>query len=198
MAILKKVVLSGFKSIKQMSLELRPLNVMIGANGAGKSNLVSFFKMLNEIIGRRLQLHVAESGRAHSLLHFGPKITRQIAATLEFDADVALDEYRLQLVYAEGDALALAEETLLYRGTDGEGAREAVLLGSGHQESRILDQAQTNEVVRRIYEILVNYCRAYHFHDTTARARVRQVPATWATTAGSCRTAGISRRCCIA
>ncbi len=43
-AILKQVVLRGFKSIKDMYLELRPLNVLIGANGAGKSNFVSFSK----------------------------------------------------------------------------------------------------------------------------------------------------------
>jgi len=55
MAILQHVTLKGFKSIKDMELELRPLNVFIGANGAGKSNLVSFFKMLNEMMAGRLQ-----------------------------------------------------------------------------------------------------------------------------------------------
>ena len=53
MAKLKRLVLKGFKSIKEMDLELRPLNVLIGANGAGKSNLVSFFKMLNEMMAGR-------------------------------------------------------------------------------------------------------------------------------------------------
>jgi predicted ATPase len=72
MDVLRRVVLRGFKSIKEMNLELRSLNVLIGANGAGKSNLVSFFKMLNEMMGERLQDYIATAGRADSLLHYGP------------------------------------------------------------------------------------------------------------------------------
>ena len=70
-----------------MTLELRPLNILIGANGAGKSNLVLFFKMLNEMMGGRLQQFIATSGRAQSLLHFGPKVTPQMEANLEFADD---------------------------------------------------------------------------------------------------------------
>ena len=51
MAILNNIVLRGFRSIKDASLELRSLNVLIGSNGAGKSNLISFFKLLNEMMG---------------------------------------------------------------------------------------------------------------------------------------------------
>ncbi len=40
MATLKQVILKGFKSIKDMDLALRPLNILIGANGAGKSNFI--------------------------------------------------------------------------------------------------------------------------------------------------------------
>ncbi|MFN7501574.1 MAG: AAA family ATPase, partial [Dolichospermum sp.] len=71
-----------------MDLELRPLNILIGANGAGKSNLISFFKMLNEMMAGRLQQYIGISGYAQSLLHFGPKVTPQIEAQLEFDVKV--------------------------------------------------------------------------------------------------------------
>ncbi len=70
MTMLQRVILNGFKSIKTMDLELRPLNILIGANGAGKSNLISFFKMLNEMMAERLQLYIGTSGRLQSLLHF--------------------------------------------------------------------------------------------------------------------------------
>ena len=50
MAMLKKITIKGYRSIKDAALELHKLNVLIGANGAGKSNFVSFFKLLNEII----------------------------------------------------------------------------------------------------------------------------------------------------
>jgi predicted ATPase len=89
------LLLKGFKSIKAMDLELRPLNVLIGANGAGKSNLVSFFKMLNEMMAvpGRLQTFFAGAGRAQSILYYGPKHTPQMEATLEFETDQGLSVY---------------------------------------------------------------------------------------------------------
>ena len=58
MTTLKNVEIKGFRSIKEMKLELRPLNVLIGANGVGKSNLIAFFKLVNELMGGRLQQHI--------------------------------------------------------------------------------------------------------------------------------------------
>jgi predicted ATPase len=65
-AMLKRIKVAGYRSIKEVSLELRSLNVFIGANGAGKSNFVSFFKLLNEMMAGRLQQYISTSGRAHS------------------------------------------------------------------------------------------------------------------------------------
>lgn len=53
---LDRIELSGFKSIRQMDLELGRLNVLIGANGAGKSNLVSFFKLNNYLMSNSMGL----------------------------------------------------------------------------------------------------------------------------------------------
>ena len=44
--MLRKIHIEGYRSIKEASLELRALNVLIGANGSGKSNFVSFFLTL--------------------------------------------------------------------------------------------------------------------------------------------------------
>ena len=44
MAKLRRIEIKGYRSIKEASLELRALNVLIGANGAGKSNLRLFFQ----------------------------------------------------------------------------------------------------------------------------------------------------------
>ena len=46
---LKNITIRGFRSIKEMTLELRALNVLIGANGAGKSNLIAFFKLVSDV-----------------------------------------------------------------------------------------------------------------------------------------------------
>ena len=48
---LKSLGLSGFKSIAGQQdsqvIDFQNTTVMIGSNGSGKSNLISFFKMLN-------------------------------------------------------------------------------------------------------------------------------------------------------
>ena len=173
MPVLKQIVLRGFKSIERMELGFRPLNVLIGANGAGKSNLVSFFRMLNEMMGGRLQQYIGISGRAQSLLHFGPKVTPQMEATLEFEVDNGLDIYAMRLFHAAGDTLIFAGESLSFLQT-GFQKPKTVSLGAGHQETRIGMEADKGDPTAKVFRHLLNHCRVYHFHDTSPTARVRQ------------------------
>ena len=51
-----KISLKGFKSIRSLEdFELQPVNILIGANGCGKSNFVSFFFLLREMVEERLR-----------------------------------------------------------------------------------------------------------------------------------------------
>ncbi|MDR2849348.1 MAG: AAA family ATPase, partial [Verrucomicrobiota bacterium] len=48
---LKKLKLSGFRSIREAEVSFSSgLNVFIGANGSGKSNTISFFRMLGQMM----------------------------------------------------------------------------------------------------------------------------------------------------
>jgi len=156
-----------------MNLELGPLNVLIGANGAGKSNLVSFFKMLNEMMAGRLQQYIGTSGRAQSILHFGPKVTTQMEATLEFEAANGTDTYAMRLFHAAGDTLVFADESLSFLQT-GYTRPKVVSLGSGHAETHIGQEADKGDPTAKVFRHLLNHCRVYHFHDTSPTARVRQ------------------------
>ena len=171
--MLKRLTLSGFKSIKTINIELHPLNILIGANGAGKSNLISFFKMLNEMMAGRFQQYIGTSGRAQSLLHFGPRITPQIEAELEFQVDNGIDTYHIRLFHAAGDTLIFAEETLSFLET-GRGSPKVDELGAGHQETQIPKAAEEGKQTARTLRYLLNRCRVYHFHDTSSTADVRQ------------------------
>lgn len=174
MPTLNRITIKGFKSIRDMGLELRPLNILIGVNGAGKSNLVAFFKMINEMMGGRLQEYIATEGRAKSLLHFGPKVTPQMEAALEFEAQNGTDTYFMRLFHAAGDTLVFAEESLKFVPHDWVGPRNPVNLGAGHQETRIRDEADKGDQTAKVFRHLLNHCRVFHFHDTSATARVRQ------------------------
>ncbi|MGR0480505.1 MAG: AAA family ATPase [Candidatus Electronema sp. V4] len=171
--MLKRAVLNGFKSIKHMDIELRGLNVLIGANGVGKSNFVSFFKMLNEMMAERLQQYIGTSGRAQSILHFGPKVTPQMEAKLEFEVDNGRDIYEMRLFHAAGDTLVFAEENMSFFPSDYPYPKK-VSLGAGHHETRVCGSASSGEALAKVLRRLLNQCRVYHFHDTSLTARVRQ------------------------
>lgn len=80
---MNKIDIKGYKSIKDLSLKLRPINILIGANGSGKSNFLSFFDFLKQAYNRNLQEYVALKG-IDSFLHKGDKITQEISTHLHF------------------------------------------------------------------------------------------------------------------
>jgi predicted ATPase len=48
---LDKQTIKGFKSIQALeNFELTNLNILIGGNGAGKSNFIDFFRMLHAMM----------------------------------------------------------------------------------------------------------------------------------------------------
>src|SRR5262249_3525720 len=79
---LERLELAGFKSIRQATIDFRKLNVLIGANGAGKSNLVSFFALLRAALDAKLDGHVGRHGGPNAFLHLGATHTTEIAAAL--------------------------------------------------------------------------------------------------------------------
>ncbi|OAD22734.1 SMC N terminal domain protein [Candidatus Thiomargarita nelsonii] len=82
-----------------MEIDLNHLNVFIGSNGAGKSNFISFFQMLNAIVNEQLGVFVPRNGFADSFLHYGRKSTDAILAQLEFGTN----GYRFLLVQEGGN-----------------------------------------------------------------------------------------------
>ena len=172
---LTRLHLRGFKSIENLAgLEFRPLNVIIGANGAGKSNLVAFFRMLSWMSAApgNLQFHLSRSGGANSLLHDGAARTPQMAACLEMATDAGLNEYSMILFHAAPDTLIFAGERYRF-------ARDGYLaeapwtsLGSGHRESRLLAEADTNTTARVILQLLRDL-KVHQFHNTSETARIK-------------------------
>src|SRR6266849_2833190 len=114
---IKKLTIEGFKSIRKLEeFELRPLNVLIGANGAGKSNFVGFFRLLKELIEQRLQVAVATmEGGADRCLYLGPRVTKAFSAKLRFGNN----GYEFSLVPTIDNRLIFREETAVFEGNVG-------------------------------------------------------------------------------
>jgi len=107
------VTIKGFKSIAGLEqVALTPVNLLIGANGSGKSNFVQTFSFLHAIREGRLQNYVRRAGGAEELLHFGSKETDEIDLAISFKQGV--NQYHLTLRPTDDDSLYPAEEQVLF------------------------------------------------------------------------------------
>ena len=111
MRTLNNISIEGYKSIRKChDLKFRQLNILIGANGSGKSKLLSFFELLNAAARGEFQVYVGRNGAAHSLLNFGPKQTAEMVAYLQFDTEDKSAFYNPRFLYAAPDNLIFASE----------------------------------------------------------------------------------------
>ena len=87
MGAIKRITVKGFKSIRDLdNFELRPLNIIVGANGAGKSNLIQIFRMLLAMVQKNFQSFISANGGADSFPHNGLKQTPKINVGFEFNS----------------------------------------------------------------------------------------------------------------
>ncbi len=171
---LAKLTIEGFKSIKALrGFTPGPLTLLIGANGAGKSNFISFFRLLSHIMSGNLQGHLTQTGKAHSWLHDGPAVTPEICAAFEIQTGKGINEYEFGLDYAATDRLYFQHERFRYLPLGVvPGAR--VSLGQGHEESLLISRAAKKELTpAAIYAMLQKFV-VFQFHNTSFTSRMRQ------------------------
>jgi predicted ATPase len=169
----------GYKSIRSAEIYLGPINVLIGANGSGKSNLLGVFGLLADLAYGRLQLHVARQGGADAILHFGRKRTPR----LRFELRLTTRAYEAVLITGAGDTLVFdweAPSTLelptsavpaQWRGDPS----VEHLARAGHKETAMIDvlSGRDHFVVDPIITAM-KAGRPFHFHDTGPSAPTKQ------------------------
>jgi len=171
MSSVRSLTIAGYKSIRELkNFALGELNVLIGANGAGKSNFINLFRLLNEIYEQQLQLHIQKQGGPDALLHFGRGTTERLHAEFYFSAN----GYKFDLVPTADNRLIFESEHSwfggVFRPTD-----SSYVLGRGHAESKL--KAATDKYSPYVRTSVQNW-RVYHFHDTSDNAKVKQRHAT--------------------
>lgn len=166
---LDKLTIRGFKSIRELEgFELKKLNVFVGANGAGKTNLISFFRMLSALIEGTLDTYVLNSGGIGDLLFNGRKTTQK----MEFETLFGIRGYRFSIEPGAGENFALKDEARYYPGRTGWWE-----LGSGGDHRSLLVKEATgahsdSKYSIPVYEAIQSW-RIYHFHDTSQNAPMR-------------------------
>lgn len=166
--MLNRLTVRGFKSIRAMDgLGLRSLNVLVGDNEAGKSNLLEALHFLGAMADGTQYRVVDDSGGPDGLLFGGSRTTEVV----EIGAEFVGGRYRVRLVPV-GDGLRFAEEERLWNGQ-----REAVTAdgGGSYPRARLFPQVGPKQVAgwQANGEVLGRWPR-YHFCDTGRLAGVRR------------------------
>jgi predicted ATPase len=161
---ISRLVLAGYKSIAKCELELGRLNVLIGANGAGKSNFIGFFRLINRILDSQLQTTVGLAGGPDMLLHFGRKKTEELHAEMYFGNN----GYRFTLRPTQDNRMLFYHEALWWN-VHGDWHPK-----SGHFESYAESQKGSTPIYRYVVPAMRSW-RLYHFHDTGVSAQAKQI-----------------------
>ncbi len=142
---LSNIKFRNFKSIKELDLSLNNLNILIGANGAGKSNFISFFKFLNFLLEDELKYYVEKFGGPDNLLYFGLKHSSELSLRIDF-SDKNFLEYSLE---PTADGLSFI--------------KKGITLSGDTIPKDPDDYARAFDMIK-----------IYHFHDTTPEARIKR------------------------
>jgi predicted ATPase len=166
---LDSISIKGFRSIREIeALELRPINVLIGANGSGKSNFVGVFSFLNSIRQGRLRDYTAQRGGADRILHFGPRTTPEMELSLSFNQE--RNGYNLTLSSTDMDEFYVQdEEVCLFEPETQENFY--VNLGPSVGEAKISEHC--SDLLSEVQSCLDSW-RIYHFHDTSDQSPIKK------------------------
>jgi predicted ATPase len=157
------IEITGYKSIKKARIDFKPINLLIGANGSGKSNFISFFDFLNRLCSRKLNEYIALKGGENKFLHKGKKITDSITFKTEFNN--GKNGYSAVIKSGE-DGFVFIDERLIYNSDE------------GTDISRADSEARINLTDNFRARYVINYLsslRKYHFHDTSSQSPFTQL-----------------------
>jgi predicted ATPase len=158
--MIKKIQIENYKSIRKLDLELRPINILIGENGAGKSNFISFFEFLRSIANNNMQYYVEEKGGAENFLYYGSKTSSYLSGQVDYDLS---DSCRFILKADDEDRFYFDKEQFLPYSSPLD--IEGLMI-----PSNFTDKKESGNYMWKY----VDSFRIYHFHDTTQTSKIRK------------------------
>ncbi|MCC7042069.1 MAG: AAA family ATPase [Burkholderiales bacterium] len=165
------IAIGGFKSLANVRVRLASINVLIGANGSGKSNFIESFAFLHAIREGRLQDYVRRAGGAENLLHFGSRVTKEIWIHVSFLDET--NQYRLVLKPTADDSLFASSEIVSF--WDKRYARPYDQALRPAQDGREAGISAPN-LIRTPGWVRARLARwrVYHVHDTSSTSLLRK------------------------
>jgi len=164
---LKHIKVEGFKSIAKFDLPMENINILIGANGAGKSNLISLFTFLSHLSQGKLKNYVAIEGGAERFFHFGTRNTNQIV----FDLRVGMNGYHAEFSpNLDDDSLVFNKEYCTVTSS----YKSWKLYPKKGESGFVSGESADSDYVKDYTRQYMERCRVYHFHDTSSQARFKK------------------------
>lgn len=170
--MIKQIQIKNYKSIRDMVLELGPINILIGCNGVGKSNFVSFFELLNQLYAKQLGNYVMSHDGANRMLYNGVAHSNSVYGLFNFDDTNA---FFFSLKPTAGDKLYVEYSGDFFNnsgaGHSSYSSWNRTLWDNAVLESEIQDKIQWHAgYVRKFLQSFT----VYHFHDTSVTSPMRR------------------------
>jgi predicted ATPase len=119
MSSFERIHVEGFRRLNNVDLKLKPLNVLIGANGCGKTSLLDVFSLLAASAAGELNSSLSESGGIDANLSNLKAADAGASRFIAFDLAMPVPgcnplEYRLA-ISPRGVAYEIVDETLTHQ-----------------------------------------------------------------------------------
>lgn len=177
--MIKKLYIANYKSINRAKLSLNNLTILIGQNGAGKSNFISLFKFLERLSEQQLSDYIFQSGGINTFLHKGYEVSQELRFKLELESD----ENNLTNIYetriiSDGESYLIDYEKLGIWNQEKYSQPYYVDNKIQKKESQLKNLANktpshpTDYYPKHIYNYLKKL-KLFHFHDTSDNAAIK-------------------------
>jgi predicted ATPase len=168
--LINKIVIENFKSIRHLDIDIKNINLLIGSNGAGKSNFIQFFRLLNSIVSSNLQNHIVEGGGADNFLFFGRKVSSSLSGLVS----AGPNEYNFELAPTEDNKFYFKVESTTF--THASYGNTVKTLADGNKETNLIKQIEADVEKKIAFHVTkaMTTWRVYHFHDTSSSSKLKQ------------------------
>lgn len=107
----QEISIKGFRRLANVQLELRPVSVLIGANGIGKTSMLDVFSLLASSARGSLNAALSELGGLSALITYDHAEELALGISMEIEKDTQTQRYSLR-IKPRGPSYGIEQETL--------------------------------------------------------------------------------------
>lgn len=170
--MIEQVIIKNYKSIKELKLPLKQINILIGSNGVGKSNFISFFELTKAIYSQNFGDFTLQKGGIDSLLYQGRMHSENILGLLDFDNTNA---FYFKLLPTQSNKGYIGETGDFFNNNCNSN-KEYSINWNMTQWDKATEESQliNNKRWRAHYlQHHLSSFNVYHFHDTSSKSPMR-------------------------